>query len=130
MVRKNLTNNEIYAIAIQLLENHITDLNLSLPVKVNFYLQKNIDVIVDMAKDIEMTRNKIFQQYGTPTEDGNYTFEDDNLEKANQELVDLFELQQEVPIYQISIDSFDGIELTSNQVKAISFMIKEEGEEE
>jgi hypothetical protein len=128
MVRKNLTNNEIYGIAMVLLENEVPQLNLSLPVKVNFYLQKNVTAIVDMAKEIEATRNEILQQYGKREEDGNYTFEDDNLKKANQELADLFALQQEVPVYEISLDAFDNVELTSNQVKAISYMIKEEEE--
>lgn len=128
MVRKNLTNNEIYGIAMVLLENEIPQLNLSLPVKVNFYLQKNVTAIVNMAKEVEATRNEILQQYGKLEEDGNYTFEGDNLEKANQELADLFALQQEVPVYEISLDAFNNVELTSNQVKAISYMIKEEEE--
>lgn len=126
MVRKNLTNNEIYGIAMALLENGISQLDISLPVKVNFYLQKNVNVIIEMAKDIETSRNEILQKYGTPAEDGNYSFEDDKLEVANQELVDLFALQQEVPIYEISLDAFDGVELTSKQVQAIAYMIKEE----
>ncbi len=126
MVRKNLTNNEIYGIAMALLESGVSQLDISLPVKVNFYLQKNVAVILEMAKDIENNRNEILQKYGTPTEEGNYTFEDDKLEIANQELVDLFTLQQEVPIYEISLDAFDGVELTSKQVQAITYMIKEE----
>lgn len=126
MVRKNLTNNEIYGIAMALLENGISQLDISLPVKVNFYLQKNVTAILEMAKDIEATRNEILQKYGTQTEEGNYSFEDDKLEIANQELVDLFSLQQEVPVYEISLEAFDGVELTSKQVQAITYMIKEE----
>lgn len=126
MVRKNLKNNEIYSIAMQLIENEIAQLNISLPVKVNFYLQKNVANIIDMAKDIESNRNDILQKYGTLNEEGNYDFEEGKLEQANQELVDLFELEQEVPIYEITLDAFDGVELTSKQVQAIAYMIKEE----
>jgi len=128
MIRTNMTNNEIYNYAMQLIENEIPQLNISLPVKVNFYLQKNISAILEIAKDIENTRNEILQKYGTCDEEGNYSFEEGELEKANQELVDLFNLEQEVPIYEIFLSAFDGVELTSKQVQAIAYMIKEEEE--
>jgi len=126
MVRKNMKNNEIYTTAMQLLENNITQLDIPLPVKVSFYLQKNTSAVIEMAKEIENTRNEILQKYGTLGEDGNYSFEDGKLEEANKELVDLFELDQEVPVYEISLDAFDGVDLTSKQVQAITYMIKEE----
>lgn len=125
MVRKNMTNNEIYAIATQLIEN-ISGLNLHLPVKVNFYLQKNMGAIIEIAQDLEKSRNEILEKYGTRGEDGNYSFEDDTLEIANQELEELFTLEQEVPIYEISLDAFGDAELDTRQVQAISYMIKEE----
>ena len=127
MVRKNMTNNEIYLIATQLVEN-ISKLNLHLPVKVNFYLQKNMAAVISIAEDLEKSRNEILEKYGTLQEDGNYQFEDDALQEANKELLDLFNLEQEVPIYEISLENFDGVELDSKQVQAISYMIKEEEE--
>ena len=126
MVRKNMKNSEIYSIGIQLAE-HVMNLNLSLPVKVNFYLQKNISSLMAIATELEKSRNEILEKYGTiDSETGNYSFEDDALETANQELKDLFELEQEVPIYEISLDAFGDAELDTNQVQAISYMIKEE----
>lgn len=128
MVRKNMTNNEIYNTALALMEN-VVNLNLTLPVKVNFYLQKNVTALLAIAEDIEKTRTEILSKYGTMNEEtGNYEFEDDNLEKVSQELIDLFELEQEVPIYEISLDAFGDIELNSNQFKAILYMIKDEEE--
>lgn len=125
MVRQNMTNNDIYIIASDLVQN-ITQLNLHLPVKVNFYLQKNIDAILAIAQDLEKSRNEILERYGTKDEEtGNYSFEDDNLEKANQELIDLFTLEQEVPIYKIKLEDFNNIELDSKQVQAISYMIED-----
>lgn len=129
MVRKNMTNNEIYAIALALMEN-VVNLNLTLPVKVNFYLQKNITSLLAIAEDIEKSRTEILEKYGTKDEEtNNYNFEDGKLEQANQELLDLFELEQEVPIYEISLDAFGDAELNSNQLKSILYMIKEEEEE-
>ncbi len=128
MVRKNMTNNEIYSIAMQLIE-HISQANLCLPIKVNFYLQKNMAAILSIAEDLEKSRNEILNKYGTlNAETGEYNFETDKITEANQELADLFSLEQEVPIYEISLDSFGDLPLDTNQVKAISYMIKEEEE--
>ena len=126
MVRKNMKNSEIYSIGMQLAE-HVINLNLSLPVKVNFYLQKNINALMAMATELEQARNGILERYGTLNPETNqYDFEDDKLVQANQELMDLFELEQEVPIYEISLEAFGDAELSSKQVNAISYMIKEE----
>ena len=127
MVRKNMKNSEIYSIGVQLAQ-YVTKLNLSLPVKVNFYLQKNITALMAMATELEQSRNDILSKYGVlDPEQGNYTFEDDDkLAQANSELVDLFELEQEVPIYEINLEDFGNAELDTNQVQAISYMIREE----
>ena len=127
MVRKNMKNSEIYSIGVQLAQ-YVTKLNLSLPVKVNFYLQKNITALMAMATELEQSRNDILAKYGSyNSEEGNYNFEDDEkLNQANAELTDLFELEQEVPIYEISLEDFGNVELDTTQVQAISYMIKEE----
>ena len=127
MVRNNMTNGEIYTTALDLSKN-IVNANLHLPVKVNFYLQKNVSAIVSMAEEIEKARNEIFQKYGTADDEGNYQFTNDVIDEVNHELGDLFSLEQEVPIYEIALDDFGNTELDANQVRAILYMIKDEEE--
>lgn len=127
MVRNNMTNEEIYTTALDLSKN-IVNANLHLPVKVNFYLQKNVSAIVSMAEEIEKARNEIFQKYGTADDEGNYQFANDVIDEVNHELGDLFSLEQEVPIYEIALDDFGNTELDANQVRAILYMIKDEEE--
>lgn len=128
MVRRNMTNNEIYNIAVSLAES-VANENLTLPIKVNFYLQKNISAILAIAEDLEKSRNELLTRYGTIDEKtGTYKFEDEKLEIANKELTDLFNLTQEVPIYEISLDDFGDVQLDAKQIKAISYMIKDEEE--
>ena len=127
MVRNNMTNEEIYTTALDLSKN-VANANLHLPVKVNFYLQKNVSAIVSMAEEIEKARNEIFQKYGTADDEGNYQFANEVIDEVNHELGDLFSLEQEVPIYEIALDDFGNTELDSNQVRAISYMIKDEEE--
>lgn len=127
MIRKNMTNGDIYSIATEVAKNLI-GLDLSLPVRVNFYLQKNTKEIMDIARDIESNRDAILDKYGKRNEDGSYQVNDGELDQLNKELGDLFDLEQEVKIYEIDLAAFDGVNLTTSQVNAITFMIKEEEE--
>lgn len=127
MMNKTMTNLEIYAYANALMDAFKED--ITLPVKVNFYLQKNMTRMIEAGKEIEKTRMDIIQKYGTPTEDGqNIEVSADMVETVNKELEDLFALEQEIKVNEIALDTFDGIDLTSAQVAAISFMIKDEEE--
>lgn len=128
MVRKNMTNLEIFNIANALLEN-FSDANMELPVKVNFYFQKNMAAIVAMAQEIDKTRVEIFNKYGTlDSENNQYRFEPSVTDTVNKELQDLFDLEQEVKINMLKLDWFDGVNLTTQQVAALAYMIEEEDE--
>ena len=50
------------------------------------------------------------------------------MEIAQKELNDLFSLEQEVKINMLKLEWFDSIELDSDQINAISFMIEDEEE--
>ena len=119
-----LTNNQIYNYATQLM-SEFNDNSLRFPIKVNFYLQKNKTTLINLAQDIERARMEIIQTYGEPTEDGSqYSIPNDKIEIAQQELTDLFNLEQEVNIYTVSIDSFsDDLVLSAGQMEALMFMI-------
>lgn len=124
---KTMTNLEIYAYADALMNAFKEE--ITLPVKVNFYLQKNMTRMIEAGKEVEKTRMEIIQKYGTPTEDGqNVEVSADMVETVNKELEDLFALEQEIKVNEIALDAFDGIDLTSAQVAAIAFMIKDEEE--
>ena len=119
-----MTNNEIYTYANGLLQ-HFNDGEQRLPVKVNFYLQKNKKTLVELAQDIEKTRMEIAQAHGTLDDAGEqFVINPDDIELVTKELEDLFGLEQDVKIYTVSIDSFtDDQMLTTAQMEAIMFMI-------
>jgi hypothetical protein len=77
-----------------------------------------------LAQDIEASRLSIIQNYGAPTEDGeHYRIPNENLDIVQQELNDLFMLEQEVGIYKVDIDTLpDDISLTTGQMEALMFM--------
>ena len=123
MKMKNL---EIYSIA-QAYNEAFADFNEYLPVKVSFFMQKNIQMINQLAKDIDDLRMKIVSNYGTLTEDGSqYIVPAESIEIANEELNALLEIEQDVVIHKIKLDAFDGIKLNTDQIQTIMFMIDEE----
>lgn len=119
-----MTNNEIYTRATALAEA-FQDGSQKLPIKVNFYLQKNKAALLTLAQDIEKSRIDIAETYGTlDAESSQYVIPSDKMADAAKELEDLFNLEQEVQIYKINIDSLsDDLAMTTAQMEAIMFMI-------
>lgn len=119
-----MTNGKIYDLASSLIS--CMEGEMSLPVKVNFYLQKNMNKMIELGKEVETARMGILDKYGTLDEESNqYTFDDENAKKATDELKELMDLKQEVDIHMIDLDAFGDTELTNKQMASISFMIEE-----
>lgn len=121
-----LTNNEIYVYAKNLAEA-FDDKEQKLPIKISFYLQKNKNTLMQLAQDIEQTRITIAQNYGELDETNQqYLIPSEKMEAAANELNDLFNLEQEVQIYTVNIDSFsDDLTITTAQMEAMMFMIEQ-----
>lgn len=119
-----LTNNQIYNYATELAAA-FQDSEQKLPIRVNFYLQKNKETLLALAQDIEKARLDLLNNYGTlDNENNRFTLDPDKIEIASKELEELFNLEQEVNIYKVSIDNFgDDIVLTTGQMEALLFMI-------
>lgn len=127
---KTLTNKTIYALGLSLnsLTQELEDFYL--PVKVGFYLQKNISTILTLAREIEEERTKIISKYGTLQEDGSYNIPQEKISLTNEELEDLLSLDQEVTLNTIPLESFKDTTLTIKQIDTLSFMIEESQEED
>jgi predicted nucleic acid-binding Zn-ribbon protein len=119
-----LTNNEIYTYTRQLMDA-FQDGEQKLPIKINFYLQKNKNTLLALAQDIERSRLEIAQNFGELDETGTqYQIPAEKLAEASKELEDLFSLEQDVAIAKISVDSLSNdLTLTTAQMEAIMFMI-------
>lgn len=129
VIRKLMSNLEIYNNANALLTAFADFENIVLPVKVHFYFQKNMDNITEIAKDIEKAREEILRKHGTLSEDGmNFTFPSEIVEEVNKDINDLFTLEQEVKINLIPLSWLESLSLTAKQVNALTFMIDEEEE--
>ena len=120
-----LNNNQIYSYATQL-NNIFSNCDIKMPVRINFFLQKNIQTIAAAGQEIEQARINIAEQFGILNEEGtSYDIPVENMAAANKELNDLFSLEQDLSIHIFKLDDFDGIELTYQQLSVIMFMIEE-----
>ena len=118
-----LTNKQIYDYASAL--NNFT-LSAKLPVRIGFFLSRNIKTIQQLGQEIYEAKMNIGKTYGQLNAEGDgYTIPSEHMELVQQELGDLFKLTQEVDIHIFSLSDFDDIELTYEQLNAIIFMIKE-----
>jgi len=120
-----MTNLEIYNIANNLLEA-FNDNSQKFPVKVNFFLQKNKKVLLSLAQEIEEERISIAQNYGKlDSESGNYLVDLEHIEAAQQDLNNLFNIEQDVNIAKINYNDLDpNMELTTTQMETLLFMIE------
>ena len=128
---KTLKNGEIFEMATNLIEAFQKDTEAgekTYPIKVLFYLRKNMKTLTALAQDIEKARAEIIQRYGTPSEENpeQYQFEtQEKIDSANKEFEELFGLEQEVTIYTIPLEAFNDMELTEKQMDAVMEMIEE-----
>ena len=118
-------NNQIYQIANSLVSN-LDNLNIYIPAKANFFLQKNIQTLAAAAQEIEKSRLEIAKHYGVLDEEGRqYKIPEDKLEEASKELADLFTIEQDLDIKTFSIEALGNAEFTPAQMNAMMFMIED-----
>ena len=118
-------NQQIYQIANNVLSN-LDNLNIYIPAKANFFIQKNISTLAAAAQEIEKSRLEIAKHYGVLDEENQqYKIPEDKLEEASKELEDLFSIEQELDIKTFSIEALGNAEFTPAQMQAIMFMIED-----
>lgn len=120
-----LINNNIYLYANKLIEA-FQDNNQKLPIKINFYLQKNKNTLITLAQEIENARLEIIKTYGKLNQETQqFIIPPEKIAEASKELDDLLNLEQEVNIYMIDINSLSNeYAMTTAQMEAIMFMIE------
>ena len=118
-------NYEIYQIA-NALAQVFDNLDMYIPAKANFFIQKNISTFASAAQEIEKARFEVAKQYGVPDESGQqYKIAEDKIEIAAKEFNELFAIEQELDIKTFSIEALGNAEFTPAQMQAIMFMIED-----
>ena len=123
----NMKNKQIYELGISfinLFHKEIQENKIKLPIKVNFYFQKNKNKIIELAQELEKMRLDIINNYPKISNDAIFP---EDVERVNAELQELLNLEQDVQIYKVKLSDFpDDLNLTLAQMDALMFMIEEE----
>lgn len=120
-----LTNEQIYNLTNSYTQE-FADFKSYIPAKVNFAIQKNMQVLAAAAQGIEETRMEVAKHYGVMSEDGQgYSIPEDARPQVQQELNDLFSIEQELEIKTFSIDALGDVEFTPAQMQILMFMIED-----
>lgn len=122
-ITKEFYNNQICMFADKL--SIINDNKEYFPAKAIFYIQKNINIISNLAFEIFSVRDEIVKKYSELTPNNEYRVPIEKQDLANRELQELFYLKQEIEIYQIPFSWIEDINFTSEQMNALIFMINE-----
>ena len=95
------------------------------PVKFNYYFIKNIKKLESLIEEIEAARTDIISHYALVQGDKYQFKSQEDLDKANKEINELFALEQELEIAKVDLSVIEEINLNMEQMEAIMFMIKE-----
>ena len=125
IITKTLTNNEVYSLTVNLLDN-FNEYKEYIPAAIAYGIQKNKMTLQTIANEVETARINIIKQYGEIQEDGNFKIEENKIASVNKELMDLLNIEQEIKIYTCSIDDLNTLHFTFDQIESLMFMIDED----
>ena len=126
-MKKLMNNQEIYETTIKLNKFFGDNNEIFLPVKVNYSIQYNLNVLMSISKIIEKSRTNIGKKYGSfNPEDNGYNIDPDKIQLAEKEMNNLMEIEEKVEIKTISLKDISDIQLSSAQMQSLLFMIEEE----
>ena len=94
-----------------------------LSLRLAYRLRKNISELQREADFFGEQRIKILEKYGIAEENGNYTFEGDNEQKAIAELEDLLNMEVEPVIDPIDIPITEDLKISVNDMGMIEAFI-------
>lgn len=121
-----MSNKNINDATMALLINFNDQKDLVLPIPLNFAIQKNLMELARQNEIIEKMRNDIGNKYGQLQDNNNYFIPEDKREVVSKELHQLMSLEQPVDIRKVYLKDLVGLQLTSQQMQALLFMIEEE----
>ena len=100
--------------------------NLKLPAKTSYGLAKNKVVLEPLYQAANEARQSIWIKYGEPTLEGGLQIPNEKIGNANQEMIELFETENEVRIHKIKLEDFGDVPIDFSLIENIMDIIEEE----
>lgn len=106
--------------------------NRKLPVKVSYAIGKNISKIERELKHYNDARQKIIEEYCLKEKDGslkildgNYDIDPKRLNKFNDDIDELKDIEVEIDVHKFNIELLNNYEMSPEELICIDFMIED-----
>lgn len=97
-----------------------------LPIKVSYYLKKNVDTLNEVIKNVNELKNSLIAKYGDGSQiDPNNK---EAVEEFWKEFNQILDIKEDVNIKTLAIDDLVTAKLSVQDINNIMYMIKEEEE--
>ena len=90
-----------------------------------FAIAKNRRMLANELVEYDQKRNELIQKYGEHVDGNNFTFTPENAKQFYEEMAQYDNIEIEFEPMQVSEDVFCGGGLTSDQMYALMWMVKE-----
>ena len=100
-------------------------LDAQLPASIAFKLTKLLKSLNDEIKSIEDQRVKLVSKYGEKDENNSVSVSETNKESFMKEFGELLNTDIEIQWEPVSIEKFDGLNLSANDLLKVSFLFAE-----
>ena len=109
-----MKNKDIIENLAKLNSSFVNSSDVFLPIKLNFFIQKNKQKLIQCAKEIEDFKMDLGKKYGKYNEETNgYSIKEEYLDLVAKELNDLAEIDQDIKIEKVNINALsDDLKLT------------------
>ena len=94
--------------------------------KLGYACARNLRRLMDACKEYMEMRDKLMIEYGKSEGDGKFTFEPEKAQIFTEALSDYAVIEHDVDVFQVSEDVFCGGALTTKEMYALDWMVKEE----
>ena len=93
--------------------------------KLGYACARNLRRLMDACKEYIEVRDRLMMEYGTPQGDGRFTFEQNKAQAFAEAIREYATIEHEVDVFQVDEDTFCSGTLTTKEMYALDWMVKE-----
>lgn len=117
-----MTNEEIIQIFSGI--SQLREEKIKLNVRMSFNIANIYQKLLPQVRLIEDERRKILLEYGIKNEDGTITIPRENIDKANQQINELMNIENIFEIQKIKLEDFGDIDLSYEIIENLTPIIE------
>lgn len=93
--------------------------------KLGYACARNLRKLLDACKEYMEVRDQLMVEYGTPQGDGRFTFEQNKAQAFAEAIREYATIEHEVDVFQVDEETFCSGTLTTKEMYALDWMVKE-----